>query len=127
MNYYDELYHYGVKGQKWGVRRYQKKDGSLTRLGKKRVDEGAKLFPTYKGERLKWKSERSFNRDTVAETISNERSRDERQEYDRYVKSHPSFAKKIEKHTRDGHDPSDMRDYWKANLRDKTVADVKNK
>ena len=32
----DELYHYGVKGQKWGVRRYQNKDGSLTAAGKKR-------------------------------------------------------------------------------------------
>ena len=32
-----EIYHHGVKGQKWGVRRYQKKDGSLTRLGKKRL------------------------------------------------------------------------------------------
>lgn len=32
----NELYHYGVKGQKWGVRRYQNKDGSLTSLGKKR-------------------------------------------------------------------------------------------
>lgn len=35
--YNDELYHYGVKGQKWGVRRYQNKDGSLTPAGKKRV------------------------------------------------------------------------------------------
>lgn len=33
----NELYHYGVKGQKWGVRRYQNKDGSLTSAGKKRV------------------------------------------------------------------------------------------
>ena len=32
-----ELYHYGVKGQKWGVRRYQNKDGSLTSAGKKKA------------------------------------------------------------------------------------------
>lgn len=29
----DVLYHHGVKGQKWGVRRYQNKDGSLTPEG----------------------------------------------------------------------------------------------
>ena len=33
----NELYHYGVKGMTWGVRRYQNKDGSLTTAGKKRM------------------------------------------------------------------------------------------
>lgn len=33
-NYY--LCHHGIKGMKWGVRRYQNKDGSYTAAGKKR-------------------------------------------------------------------------------------------
>ena len=32
----DELQHWGVQGMRWGVRRYQNKDGSLTKAGKKR-------------------------------------------------------------------------------------------
>lgn len=33
---YDEIKHHGIKGQKWGVRRYQNEDGTLTSAGKKR-------------------------------------------------------------------------------------------
>lgn len=34
----NELTHHGIKGMKWGVRKYQNKDGSLTPAGKKRYD-----------------------------------------------------------------------------------------
>ena len=35
-----ELYHHGILGQKWGVRRYQNADGTLTEAGKKRAKDG---------------------------------------------------------------------------------------
>lgn len=38
--YTDELYHHGILGQRWGVRRFQNKDGSLTRAGEQRYLKG---------------------------------------------------------------------------------------
>lgn len=39
----DELIHYGIRGMRWGVRRYQNKDGSLTEEGRKHVNDYEKL------------------------------------------------------------------------------------
>lgn len=36
----NEIQHHGIKGQKWGVRRFQNKDGSLTPAGKHRYTDG---------------------------------------------------------------------------------------
>lgn len=51
------LQHYGTRGMKWGVRRYQNKDGSLTAAGKKRyysdADKAGYTQEGYNGRRFK--------------------------------------------------------------------------
>lgn len=53
MEYYrtDELYHHGIKGQRWGIRRYQNSDGTLTNAGRRRYSHMFDSKDTY--ERIK--------------------------------------------------------------------------
>lgn len=49
----EELYHHGIKGMRWGVRRFQNKSGSLTPAGKKRYsDDDRKTQVSGKGEKV---------------------------------------------------------------------------
>lgn len=50
----DELYHYGIKGQRWGIRRFQNEDGSYTSAGKKRYGAIGSLFGFGKSEKPKY-------------------------------------------------------------------------
>ena len=45
------LSHHGIKGQKWGIRRYQNEDGSLTSAGKSRYSNSSR-FAEFKYKRL---------------------------------------------------------------------------
>jgi hypothetical protein len=70
-----ELYHHGIKGQKWGVRRYRNSDGSLTLAGQIRYDSmsGKRLHKTLKKEirnkrsELYGKSNRWMTTDEIGE------------------------------------------------------------
>lgn len=49
-----ELYHHGVEGQRWGVRRYQNEDGTLTK-------EGIARLRGYDGDESDWVNEHASN------------------------------------------------------------------
>ena len=55
----DELYHHGIKGQKWGRRRFQNEDGSLTPAGKERYDDDG---PSEKKKEYKIPEKKSTHR-----------------------------------------------------------------
>lgn len=68
----DELMHYGVKGMKWGVRRYQNKDGTLTPSGKRKavMDDYKKIGASKQLQRShgydRWKEAKINNETTKA-------------------------------------------------------------
>ena len=82
------LYHYGIKGQKWGVRRYQYADGTYTPAGKKRY------YTNSNPNRSKAEKVASMMSMEVKQLVNTGRTQITGRQYvDGYLKSGTTFAR----------------------------------
>lgn len=70
MEYENELYHHGVKGMRWGIRRFQNKDGSLTPAGQKRRAKLEAELKQLGGKKKKTSTNGSSNEAPRQKTVS---------------------------------------------------------
>ena len=62
----NEFYHWGVKGMKWGVRRYQNPDGTLTPAGRRRLEKKDQKWAKKKTEKITAKAKKASQRGLYA-------------------------------------------------------------
>lgn len=123
-----EIYHYGVKGQKWGVRRYQYADGSLTPQGKKRY------YAMQDPNVIRKVS--SLSEMKVGELVNNAKTRMTGKQYvDTYLSKGTTFSriqtsKDFEKYafyaTYKNHDSNEYMGLFGKNLKDRARAEAKS-
>lgn len=66
ITYDGELYHWGIKGMKCGVRRYQRPDGSLTPAGRKRLEKADYKWAKKQADKITTQAKKASQRELDA-------------------------------------------------------------
>lgn len=65
-NYENELYHHGIKGMRWGIRRFQNSDGSLKPEGEKRYGSGKSIGQAIKDYKVSRRRKKNLEKARAA-------------------------------------------------------------
>ena len=111
----DELKHYGVKGMKWGVRRFQNSDGSLTADGKKR----------YSGDNLKDIQKQVNQGKNVVDGVKKTRTKAAEKQHEKKIKS--DLSQMSDKELRDIVNRLNMEERYTQVMKSRGVETGKNR
>lgn len=129
---YDEIKHHGIKGQKWGVRRYQNEDGSLTAKGKQRYgtkENFEKQYPEDVKRNVKAtkKTVGAAEKAASAKQRSNEQAKEDKKRQikaDREKEIREEAYKMSDKELRDVVNRLNMEERYTQVMRDREVVEV---
>ena len=111
----DELKHYGIKGMKWGVRRFQNSDGSLTADGKKR----------YSGDNLKDIQKQVNQGKNVVDGVKKTRTKAVEKQHEKKIKS--DLSQMSDKELRDIVNRLNMEERYTQVMKSRGVETGKNR